>query len=128
GTNIADHWTGRATIDFWTDYQWTKGSYSYWKTGQYTKFSGIERARQGNCHFAGEHTSMDNQGYLEGAVETGQLACDEILGDLKHAWWRSARTPSPIRSSPAASGTWRAASQRRHSSSPALKAHGSGTP
>jgi monoamine oxidase len=85
GTNIADHWTGRSTIDFWTGYQWTKGSYSYWKTGQYTKFSGMERAREGNCHFAGEHTSQDNQGYLEGAVETGQLACDEILGDLKHA-------------------------------------------
>ena len=83
GTKVADHWTGRATIDFWTDYQWTKGSYSYWKVGQYTKFSGMEKVRQGNCHFAGEHTSQDSQGYLNGAVETGERAAGEILDDLK---------------------------------------------
>jgi monoamine oxidase len=85
GTNVASHWTGRATVDFWTDYQWTKGSYSYWKVGQYTKFSGMEKVRQGNCHFAGEHTSQDFQGYLNGAVETGERAAGEILADLKHA-------------------------------------------
>jgi monoamine oxidase len=85
GTKVADHWTGRATIDFWTAYQWTKGSYSYWKVGQYTKFSGMEYTRQGNCHFCGEHTSTDFQGYLNGAVETGQRVVDDILGDLKHA-------------------------------------------
>ena len=85
GTSVASHWTGRATIDFWTAYPWTKGSYSYWKVGQYTKFSGMEKVRQGNCHFAGEHTSQDFQGYLNGAVETGERAANEILGDLKHA-------------------------------------------
>ena len=84
GTTVASHWTGRATIDFWAGYQWTKGSYSYWKVGQYTKFSGMEKERQGNCHFAGEHTSQDSQGYLNGAVETGERAADEILADLKH--------------------------------------------
>lgn len=84
-TTVADHWTGRATVDFWTAYPWTKGSYSYWKVGQYTKFSGMEKERQGNCHFAGEHTSQDFQGYLNGAVESGERAVDEILGDLKHA-------------------------------------------
>jgi monoamine oxidase len=85
GTNVASHWTGRATIDFWTGYRWTKGSYSYWKVGQYTKFSGMEKTRQANCHFAGEHTSQDFQGYLNGAVETGERAAGEILADLKHA-------------------------------------------
>ena len=84
-TTVADHWTGRATVDFWTAYPWTKGSYSYWKVGQYTKFSGMERKQQGACHFAGEHTSIDFQGYLNGAVESGERAVDEILGDLKHA-------------------------------------------
>jgi monoamine oxidase len=83
--NLVSHWTGRATVDFWTAYPWTKGSYSYWKVGQYTKFSGMEKTRQGNCHFCGEHTSQDFQGYLNGAVETGERAAGEILGDLKHA-------------------------------------------
>jgi monoamine oxidase len=82
--NLASHATGRATLDFWTAYPWTKGSYSYWKVGQYTKFSGMEKQRQGNCHFCGEHTSQDFQGYLNGAVETGERAAGEVLDDLKH--------------------------------------------
>ena len=76
-------WNGLATRDFWTGYQWTKGSYSYWKVGQYTRFSGAEKERSFNCHFAGEHTSQDFQGYLEGAVESGERAASEILDDLK---------------------------------------------
>ena len=43
----------------------------------------MERKRQGNCHFAGEHTSIDFQGYLNGAVESGERAAGEILADLK---------------------------------------------
>jgi monoamine oxidase len=76
-------WNGLATRDYWTGYQWTKGSYSYWKVGQYTRFSGAEKERSFNCHFAGEHTSQDFQGYLQGAVETGERAASEVLGDLK---------------------------------------------
>ncbi len=76
-------WNGRATIDFWPGYRWTKGSYSYWKVGQYQRFAGMEARRQGNCLFAGEHTSIDFQGYLNGAVETGQRAAAEVLADLK---------------------------------------------
>src|SRR5262245_18634441 len=84
GVNVASRWTGRSALDFWPAYPWTKGSYSYWQVGQYTKFAGIEKERQGNCHFAGEHTSQDSQGYLNGAVETGERAAAEILADLKH--------------------------------------------
>jgi monoamine oxidase len=80
---ITKQWNGRATLDYWQGYPWTLGSYSYWKVGQYTKFSGAEKERSFNCHFAGEHTSQDFQGYLNGAVETGERAASEILADLK---------------------------------------------
>ena len=43
----------------------------------------MEGDAQGNCLFAGEHTSIDFQGYLNGAVDTGQRAAGEILADLK---------------------------------------------
>ena len=76
-------WNGKAALDYWTGYEWTRGSYSYWKVGQYTAFAGVEGERSGNCHFAGEHTSQDSQGYLNGAVETGEGAAAEILADLK---------------------------------------------
>jgi monoamine oxidase len=80
---VSARWNGKATVDFWTGYRWTKGSYSYWKVGQYTAFAGMEAVPQGNCHFAGEHTSIDAQGYLNGAVESGQRAAGEIIADLK---------------------------------------------
>jgi monoamine oxidase len=80
---ISSRWNGKATVDYWPGYRWTKGSYSYWKVGQYTKFSGAERQAEGACHFAGEHTSIDFQGYLNGAVESGERATGEILAALK---------------------------------------------
>ncbi|HZO50062.1 MAG TPA: NAD(P)/FAD-dependent oxidoreductase [Gaiellaceae bacterium] len=80
---LSQYWNGKATIDFWTGYPWTKGSYSYWKVGQYTKFAGAEREISGAVHFCGEHTSIDFQGYLNGAVETGERAADEVLDALR---------------------------------------------
>ena len=79
---LGQHWNGRATRDFWPDYEWTRGSYSYWKVGQYTGFAGIEGRQEGNAHFCGEHTSIDFQGYLNGAVETGERAAGEVIADL----------------------------------------------
>ncbi|HEV2811639.1 MAG TPA: NAD(P)/FAD-dependent oxidoreductase, partial [Solirubrobacteraceae bacterium] len=82
---ITRKWNGRATLDHWPSNRWTKGSYSYWKVGQYQRFAGVEReieGRRGRCHFAGEHTSVDFQGYLNGAVETGQRAADEVIAAL----------------------------------------------
>ena len=69
---LSAHWNGKATVDFWPGYEWTRGSYSYWKVGQYTAFAGIEGTQEDNAHFCGEHTSIDFQGYLNGAVETGE--------------------------------------------------------
>jgi monoamine oxidase len=83
---ISARYNGRATLDHWTGYQWTRGSYSCWKVGQYTKFAGVEREPQGralNCHFAGEHTSIDFQGYLNGGVETGERAAEEVIAALR---------------------------------------------
>ena len=72
-------WNGRAAIDYWAGYPWTKGSYSYWKVGQYQRFAGVEKEIEGAVHFCGEHTSQDSQGYLNGAVETGERAAAEVL-------------------------------------------------
>jgi monoamine oxidase len=79
---ISAQWNGRAERDFWTDDPWTLGSYSYWKVGQYTRFAGVEREVEGACHFCGEHTSIDFQGYLNGAVETGERAAGEVIDAL----------------------------------------------
>lgn len=80
---LSAKWNGLVTANPWGAYQHTRGSYSYWKVGQYTRFAGMEGEREGHCHFAGEHTSIDFQGYLNGAVESGERAAAEIIGDLR---------------------------------------------
>jgi Flavin containing amine oxidoreductase len=41
-----------------------------------------DREVEGARHFSGEHTSIDFQGYLNRAVETGERAADEVIGAL----------------------------------------------
>ena len=53
-----------------------------------TVAAAIEGSMQGvnnTAHFAGEHTSVDFQGYLQGGVETGERAANEILAAIKKA-------------------------------------------
>ena len=54
------------------------GAYSYLKTGQYTAFNGIQGQPEGNLHFAGEHTSVNFQGYIEGALRSGYRCAAEV--------------------------------------------------
>jgi monoamine oxidase len=80
---VTPHWNGRATLSTpWRDPN-LLGSYSCWKPGQYTLFSGYEGARQGKCHFAGEHCSTNFQGFMEGGADEGARAANEILSDYK---------------------------------------------
>ena len=85
---ITKQWNGHATLDVPLNNPFLLGSYSYWKVGQYTSFSGYEGARQpnpvtGTCHFAGEHCSTNFQGFMEGGAEEGARAADEIIDDFK---------------------------------------------
>ena len=79
---ITREWDGRATIDHWPSQPWARGSYSYYRPGQYTRFGGAEPEISGACHFAGEHTTQDFQGYLQGAVFSGERAAAEVLDAL----------------------------------------------
>lgn len=77
------HYTGTATLSYPTGDPNLNGSYSCWRVGQYTLFSGYEKARQGKIHFAGEHCSTNFQGFMEGGAEEGNRAANEILNDYK---------------------------------------------
>jgi monoamine oxidase len=57
-------------------------AYSYWKVGQYQTIAGYERVPQGNIFFAGEHTSIDFQGFMEGGAAEGARAGGEVLDRL----------------------------------------------
>jgi monoamine oxidase len=60
-----------------------RASYSCWLVGQYTTIAGHEARVQGRVHFAGEHTSVAYQGFMEGGAESGYRAADEILAAYK---------------------------------------------
>ena len=63
----------------WPTHPWTLGSYACFRPGQWTTIRGAISERVGNLHFAGEHCAFDNQGFMEGGVETGEWAAQVIL-------------------------------------------------
>lgn len=80
---ITAHWNGRATLDVPARNPYSLGSYAFYKVGQCTQFGGSEAERSGKCHFAGEHCSLEFQGYMEGGAAEGLRAANEILADYK---------------------------------------------
>lgn len=71
-------WNGRATQSLWHKSSLFGLSYAVYKVGQYTSIAGYEAVRQGNVLFAGEHTSSNYPGYMEGGAETGMRASKEL--------------------------------------------------
>lgn len=73
---------GNAIRAYWSGEQFSRGSYSCYLVGQWTKIAGAERITVGNLFFAGEHCSLEFQGYMEGGCGTGEAAAIRILRDL----------------------------------------------
>lgn len=80
---ISAHYTGKATLSYPTGDPDLLGSYACWRVGQYTRFSGYEGVRQGPVLFAGEHCSIEFQGYMEGAAREGARAAQEIVREVR---------------------------------------------
>jgi monoamine oxidase len=76
---IAAEWNGRAALSAPMLDPNLLLSYSFWKVGQYTSFSGYEGVAQGAIHFAGEHCSQDFQGFMEGGASEGIRAALEVI-------------------------------------------------
>ncbi|MCU7827198.1 flavin monoamine oxidase family protein [Kitasatospora sp. DSM 101779] len=80
GTKAA--WNGKATLSAWHLNPYSYGAYSYWPVGYLTTYAGYEGTAQGNLHFAGEHTSYDFQGYMNGGAVEGARAANEVLAAI----------------------------------------------
>jgi monoamine oxidase len=80
---IGRAWNGKAFLDVWAADRWHRGAYSFYRVGEYTSFGGYEGVRQGNVLFCGEHASYDFQGYINGAVVTGENAARQVLDDVR---------------------------------------------
>jgi monoamine oxidase len=80
---VSPTWNGKATFGNAQADPNILASYSCWLVGQCTTIAGHEGRRQGRVHFAGEHTSVADQGFMEGGAESGFRAAGEILADYR---------------------------------------------
>lgn len=80
---VASSWNGKATFGNAQADPNIRASYSCWLVGQSTTIAGHEATAQGRVHFAGEHTSVEYQGFMEGGAESGFRAANEILADYR---------------------------------------------
>jgi monoamine oxidase len=69
------------TSFFWSRYPYTLGSYASTKVGQYTTMLDVagEPALDGRLQFAGEHTSKNFTGYMNGGVQSGNRAAQALV-------------------------------------------------
>ena len=63
----------------WEQDPWARGGYAYFHPGFDPLWRDWLARPHGRIVFAGEHTSLRWQGYMNGAVESGQRAAAEIL-------------------------------------------------
>jgi monoamine oxidase len=66
---------------FWAVYPYTLGSYASAKVGQYTTLLDVapEPALKGRLQFAGEHTSSEFLGFMNGGVQSGNRASEALI-------------------------------------------------
>jgi monoamine oxidase len=67
----------------WPDEPFILGGYATWPPGSWTEMEHLRPQRPvGNLYFAGEHTSPEHQGFMNGAAESGRVAAEHILERL----------------------------------------------
>jgi monoamine oxidase len=78
----AEAFTTKAVRQHWPSVPFAQGSYTCYKPGQYSTLSDSVATPVGNLFFAGEHTSAEFNGYMEGAAESGERAAKEVLAKI----------------------------------------------
>jgi monoamine oxidase len=82
-------YTGKAVRQIWPKYEWTLGSYTCYRPGQYQRYMNSLVQPQGRLIFAGEHTLEEN-GFMNSAVESGERAATQVLAILGRSVIRAA--------------------------------------
>jgi monoamine oxidase len=78
----------------WSDDLFTRGAYTSWKPGEYEEFSSFlwvesenpeerQEVNVDNLVFAGEHTSDEFYGYMNGGAQTGRLAAEFLARKIR---------------------------------------------
>lgn len=76
---LAAGYDGTAWLDHWPSDPWTHGSYAAFEPGQFTRYWGFVGRPEGRLLFGGEHTALAAQGFLDGAVASGERCATEVV-------------------------------------------------
>ena len=74
---IRQHFEGGVT-KCWDEDQWARGVSSYYKPGEFSSLLPHVARPEGRIHFAGEHTSVWIDGWMQGALESGNRVAREV--------------------------------------------------
>jgi len=77
--DISQVYNGRHMFSAWPKSNLSLGSYSCYKPQQWTTFGKEVGKPVGNLFFAGEHCSVDYNGFMQGAVDSGHRVADQIV-------------------------------------------------
>lgn len=68
----------------WAEEQWIRGGYgAHFGPGTWTSYGRLLREPEGRVHWAGTETSPVWNGYMDGAVRSGERAATEVAGLLR---------------------------------------------
>ncbi|HUF05707.1 MAG TPA: FAD-dependent oxidoreductase [Aridibacter sp.] len=62
----------------WDEDEWARGASAYYKPGQFSSLLPHVARPEGRIHFAGEHTSVWIDGWMQGALESGNRVAREV--------------------------------------------------
>lgn len=80
---FAKTYNGKVFKFSWQNYPHNLGSYSSYKTGQWSTFGGVEAEPVGKIFFAGEHCDIEFQGYMNGGARSGRKAAESLAAVVK---------------------------------------------
>jgi monoamine oxidase len=72
-----EHFEGGVT-KCWDEDEWARGASSYYKPGQFESLLPHVARPEGRIHFAGEHTSIWIDGWMQGALESGNRVAQNV--------------------------------------------------
>jgi monoamine oxidase len=79
--SMRDHFEG-GVAKCWDEDEWTRGASAYYKPGQFSSLLPHVARPEGRVHFAGEHTSVWIDGWMQGALESGNRVAQEVNAAL----------------------------------------------
>jgi monoamine oxidase len=78
----------------WQEDKYTQGAYAFYRPGQWFPLREALKENHKSVYFAGEHLA-DEQGFMDGAIDSGEEAADQVMEAYKRgkSSTRSRRSP-----------------------------------